>query len=871
MKKIIAVLAIVLPLLYSCRTEMDSRIGSDGSVFYGRMEQTVSRTALSKNNVVWSEGDRIAVFANGSKNAFQLIEGAKTASGKFYGNIVEAMEYYAVYPYSESVHMSSSTIVAQIPQIQSYCQDGIGQGQNVTVAYTTGNTLNFKNVCALLKFEIASSNVGQITIRGNNGEDLAGEVEISFDKGLPVCTCTDGKKSVILKSEGKAFAPGCYYAAVLPNTFSKGITITLTPYVWTTDDVVMRCNLPAAEYVRTSSNKCVASRSSIVPLGCIDEDAVWTYPSVKINCLRDTGNQYGQYIDLNTGRTFFALGAYKYCEELDLAFMQWTGAGFCAFESAETKSIVNATNLGRYGQTVSDDDIVSNWENRNITNLCYLPSMTEEEYKALTAKKIAEIYNGCTPIVACYSNMDTKGINLNNARIQDGSQRYCVFKTGNPDEGVAVGVMKFTGVNGTTGAWEVDFDYKCAFLKGEPGFKPDPQPIQPVDDQILENPYGVCANPAAGDEKQYGQKEVDQIREMGAGWIREDFTWGWINSSKGGSWNFTFMDNNVQYAKAGRINILPIMCYDQSWATPLADHLDYWLEYVTKIVTRYKKNIRVWEVYNEPNHKNYWHSEAPNAERYTKVLKATYECIKNIDPDLSVLFGGLAGTAFDYTKQCFAAGAGDYCDAMNFHPYNITGKPEKLISDVSQMRKILSDYGCADKPLWITEIGWTSPVPLVANGVSEQTQAEYLPRTFLIAFAGGVGKTFWFQYRSPEKRESSDPDFYRDHYGIVHKDLTPKPAYYAYQTLTTMLPSGSTRPVLTNNGNIYLCHWKNPDGENVWAFWNSDSDTTASLSFTGTVKSACDLFGNDVSISAGSVSVKTGCTYVTGPESLTLN
>ena len=73
------------------------------------------------------------------------------------------------------------------------------------------------------------------------------------------------------------------------------------------------------------------------------------------------------------------------------------------------------------------------------------------------------------------------------------------------------------------------------------------------------------------------------------------------------------------------------------------------------------------------------------------------------------------------------------------------------------------------------------------RGVSPERQAQLLARTYLLAFEGGVDAVFWYNLRAFE----NDPFYNEDHFGIVHKDLSPKPAFLAYQTLIRARPAGS--------------------------------------------------------------------------------
>lgn len=389
---------------------------------------------------------------------------------------------------------------------------------------------------------------------------------------------------------------------------------------------------------------------------------------------------------------------------------------------------------------------------------------------------------------------------------------------------------------------------------------------KPAKSVLLDKPYGIAARMHwPGSTASFKDRMVGGMKSIGADWVRTDCNWSWMNQSKN-SWNFTFFDDNAASAEKYGVELLPILAYDVEWCRPVVDYLDDWADYVTRVVERYGDRIGTWEVYNEPNHKSYWHGEDPDAVRYTQLLKRTYEVIKGIDPGFTVIAGGLAGVPLAYLETCLKNGAADCCEAFNIHPYHITGKPEDLIADIDNVNALLKKYDCPDKPLWITEVGWNTPDPVGANGVTQEVQARYVPRTYILMFAKNVKRVFWFEYRAPE----STADDYREHYGLVHSDLTIKPAYTAYGAMTAQLPSGSSRPSVINDGNLWTAHWQNPEGKDVWAFWSADVTVQATLDWEGGLESASDLYGKPVTLSKGSVSVDGAVTYVTGPSSLSL-
>ena len=102
------------------------------------------------------------------------------------------------------------------------------------------------------------------------------------------------------------------------------------------------------------------------------------------------------------------------------------------------------------------------------------------------------------------------------------------------------------------------------------------------------------------------------------------------------------------------------------------------------------------------------------------------------------------------------------------------------------------------------------------NPDKEDEQARRVPRIHLLAFAHGIDRVFWYNLRSREE----DPYEPEDCFGLVHGDMTEKPACQAYRALTSMLPSGSTRPELTICENVFEAKWTRPDGKRVTAMWS---------------------------------------------------
>lgn len=111
---------------------------------------------------------------------------------------------------------------------------------------------------------------------------------------------------------------------------------------------------------------------------------------------------------------------------------------------------------------------------------------------------------------------------------------------------------------------------------------------------------------------------------------------------------------------------------------------------------------------------------------------------------------------------------------------------------------------------------------------TEDEQARRIPRVHLMSFACGIDKVFWHGLRSAEKEAR------KSHYGgLYHADFSPKPAATAYSVLTSMLPSGSTRPVLVAKETLYVVEWLAADGKKRWAVWSTEKTDPSEIEIVG--------------------------------------
>lgn len=222
-----------------------------------------------------------------------------------------------------------------------------------------------------------------------------------------------------------------------------------------------------------------------------------------------------------------------------------------------------------------------------------------------------------------------------------------------------------------------------------------------------DSPYGICAHLGGGSENRWIPKNLQMMNEAGIRMVRVDFNWNAIETEPG-VWDFTKFDRIVDAADSCGIKILAPLLYSVKWADPAYEHIPQWLEYVSKTVEHFKGRVDCWEVWNEPN--LFW--EGPDGKEYAKLLNVTYTRIKEVDPSATVLYGGTSGIPLGFIEDSFKEGAAKSFDVFNIHPYrgrlNSMQRLVEFDRDVKDLYALLEKYGVGDKPVWITEMGYSS-------------------------------------------------------------------------------------------------------------------------------------------------------------------
>jgi hypothetical protein len=293
--------------------------------------------------------------------------------------------------------------------------------------------------------------------------------------------------------------------------------------------------------------------------------------------------------------------------------------------------------------------------------------------------------------------------------------------------------------------------------------------------------------------------DFDAIAATGAQWVRFDFMWGVVQSNGPNSWDWSTIDRGVNAAKARGLKVLATLAYTPPWARPAGASSDKWaptnpddfVRFARAAVARYApQGVHAYQIWNEPN-TGFW-SPKPDPAAYTELLRRSYPAIHEVDPQATVVVGGLAAvgptldweatggaelSAWRFLTRMYAAGAAGYFDAFAHHPYGIPGGPTgtgtwNAFGQSQALHDLMASHGDGAKKIWGTEAGYYTGTG--TWGVSEATQAQYMTDYVrLWTQRSYTGPIFIYSLRDRSTNASAS----EDNFGVLRVNSQPKLAY----------------------------------------------------------------------------------------------
>lgn len=271
--------------------------------------------------------------------------------------------------------------------------------------------------------------------------------------------------------------------------------------------------------------------------------------------------------------------------------------------------------------------------------------------------------------------------------------------------------------------------------------------------------------------------------------------------------------------------------------------------------------VQAVELHNEPNLKGFWKF---TPKEFVDAARDFAAGVRAVAPDAVIVAGSFSGwggawqhedlkellrgpreIATKYAEEVFRLGLLEFVDAVSAHPYRGGSAPEggEVLESPTDPdgfdKEIRAWLDLAAKhtpkgkrlPLYLTEIGYSVSHQGYSNVPSEERQADYITRLWLVLLGvqlDGVPlkAAFWYDLKQDESKDNH----YESNFGIIVPNAGhPRPAWSAVRRVNEFFANnadfssakGIAKPEFTNGTDlIKSCVWQRAsDGALVVPFW----------------------------------------------------
>ena len=374
---------------------------------------------------------------------------------------------------------------------------------------------------------------------------------------------------------------------------------------------------------------------------------------------------------------------------------------------------------------------------------------------------------------------------------------------------------------------------------------------EPTDPQWI-SPFGIDMYDSISDAQ-----GLAKMRQAGASWVVTTMDWSSVQPTQSGPWDWSHYDQAFAEANAAGMDVCVLVTGVPEWARGSYPYpgggpgmnVEALAGFVAAAAARYSGAnpalpvVKYWTLFAEPDYGIYpprsgeefkggWGKYGPD---YESMLSSVYGAIKSANRKAVVANGGAAFDYFTDTNypteedpnrkgiyerkflaDVIANGGQQYMDMLAVHYYPLSW---------SWFDKLAALYATGVKagslPFISPEMGyWSAPDKGETQDQGEHRQAVHLVKMFVTGIANGVKRLAWFAVFD------GDPSAPLEQHGLFRgSDLNqPKPAYWAYRTMTYELNSFSYKGMDRQDRYESYVFQRNLDGAQRMVAW-ANADT----------------------------------------------
>ncbi len=327
------------------------------------------------------------------------------------------------------------------------------------------------------------------------------------------------------------------------------------------------------------------------------------------------------------------------------------------------------------------------------------------------------------------------------------------------------------------------------------------------------------------------RRTFDVLAAAGVRWVRQEFPWEDIEIHGRGDFEdrrqapyrsaWEKYDRIVDEAGARGIHLLVRLDNPPEWsfADPAAsgekgppdDAADF-ANFVAAVAERYCGRVRYYQIWNEPNIYPEWGERDVDPTGYVGLLASAAAHAREACPGVGIVSAALAPTTapggrnlddLAYLEALYKAGWQGHFDVLAAQGFGLwTGPTDRRASRdrtnfarVMLAREIMVANGDEAKPVWITEMGWTSPPENLDapdrdkyGRTTEAVRARYIRDAYarIADEWPWVGVAFVWMLRRPDWEWHTRPEGW---FRLVEPDWVTTPAFDELAALASAPPT----------------------------------------------------------------------------------
>ena len=287
---------------------------------------------------------------------------------------------------------------------------------------------------------------------------------------------------------------------------------------------------------------------------------------------------------------------------------------------------------------------------------------------------------------------------------------------------------------------------------------------------------------------------LGKAKDTGLGFVRKGIYWSTIEPVKG-VYDWSKTDQWVKDIENSGFTILMTVVWNNRLYEDIYDRAivtdegrEAFAKFASDLVSHYKDNNIIFEIWNEPNLRGFWHENDTNksntvemGKEYADLIKVAVPAMKKANPDCRVAICSISclwSDSFRWFNSVVENGGLDCgADYISVHPYGFTFPEASMMDGYPVIWATLEKEGHEEMGIINSEVGFELNY-LIQHGATAENaldvQAWCFVRQNMVDRMAGIAYSNWYEFSDAQ-------------WGMIEDNLAIRPSHTAAKVLSSEL------------------------------------------------------------------------------------